>query len=187
MSAVKQPRILATNQASAEKLNAAVTRVYNAYPTSLLNVKFYGYKLKIAQRLNLGSEIIIAATTAGGISSWWIWKTQGGEPVWAFIVGAAALLSAIKPVLPLTRNIATYSKLFGGHNSNSLAIKDLVERIVIEKNFTAEMEREFQHLLKRHQELAAYDEPHPPRKLLDRFQKEVEVQIPASSLWWPVQ
>jgi hypothetical protein len=187
MSPTRRSSSIEADSAATEKLTSAVTRIYDQYRTSLLNVKLYGYKLRNTQRLNLSGEIIIAVTASGGISSWWIWGTGGGKPIWAILVGIAALLSAIKPVLPLTRNIATYSKLFGGHNSTYLALKDLAERIKIERALTPEMEREFQHLLKRHQELSAYDEPYPSPKLIERFQREVNIQIPAASLWWPAQ
>lgn len=187
MSPTRRSISVEGDNSAADKITSAVTRVYDQYRTSLLNVKLYGYKLRNVQRLNLTSEIMIAVCASGGISSWWIWGTEGGKPIWATLVALTAVLSAIKPVLPLTRNIATYSKLFGGHNSNYLALKDLVDRIKIERALTPDMEREFRHLLKRHQELSSYDEPYPSRKLIERFQQEVNVQIPAANLWWPAQ
>lgn len=163
---------------------AETARVNNAYRTSLLNVKYYGYKLKWATRFNLFAEITIAVTSAGGVSGWAIWSTKGGASIWATVVGLAALLAVLKPILPLSRNISTYSKLHAGHTSNFLALKDVAESMAIEKRFTREMSREFDHTRKRHREMAAHDEPAPSTKLLERFQAEVNSQIPVDSLWW---
>lgn len=50
MSSVKR-RTETLPNVSADRMGPAITRVYNAYRTSLLNVKYYGYKLKLAQRV----------------------------------------------------------------------------------------------------------------------------------------
>jgi|HubBroStandDraft_4_1064222.scaffolds.fasta_scaffold16155_4 hypothetical protein len=168
-----------------DKLPDHLQRVYDAYRTSLLNVKYYGYKLQHATRLNTGVEALIAITGAGGVSGWAIWNTGGGQPIWAFIAGTSALLAAIKPVLPLTRNISRYSQLHAGHTMNYLALKDIVDRIRIEKDFTRELERDFEQTRKRHREMAGQDDPDPSKRLIDRFQGEVNAQIPVSSLWCP--
>ncbi len=170
---------------TAEQLE--LLRIYSAYRTSLLNVKYYGYKLKWSTRINTTAEVIIAIATAGGVSGWAIWNTTGGAPIWSALAGVSALLAAIKPVLPLSRNISRYSQLYGGHNSNYLAMKDLVDRIPIEGGLTQESEREFGQISKRHREMASQDDPYPSRKLVARFTAEVNTQIPPTSLWCPAE
>jgi len=93
-------------------------RVYNEYRTSLLNVKYYGYKLCWAERVNLFCELAIGISAASSVSGWVIWGTGTGRYIWSIVAGAAALSAALKPILPLTKNISTYSKLYGGCNSN---------------------------------------------------------------------
>jgi hypothetical protein len=148
-------------------------------------VKYYGYKLKWATRINTCIEALIAITGAGGISGWAIWHTTEGASVWSALVGLSVLIAAIKPVTPLTKNIVRYSQLYAGHNNNFLLLKDLVERLPIEQNFTPELEREFAQISKRNREMASDDDPYPSKKLVARFQAEVNAQIPPSSLWCP--
>jgi hypothetical protein len=167
------------------KLGPSLQRVYAAYRTSLLNAKYYGYKLKLATRANLFAEVVIALTGAGGVSGWAIWNTSGGHPVWVIIAGASAILATLKPIVPLTKNVSRYSQLYGGHYMDYLALKDLVDRIAIAKDFSRELEREFDHIAKRYRELASHDDPYPSEKLVERFQNEVNQQIPVESLWCP--
>src|SRR5579864_6806115 len=89
-------------------LDAGLKRVYDAYRTSLLNVKYYGYRLKWANRVNLIAEITIAVSTASGVSGLAIFKTGSGVIIWSIIAGSAAILTAIKPIFPFSRNIAAY-------------------------------------------------------------------------------
>lgn len=174
-----------SNSSSGEEPNtAALLRLYDAYRTSLLNVKYYGYKLKWTTRANRGMEIVIAIA-ASSVSGWAIWRSDAGSGVWTVIAGAAAVLVVIKPFLPFSKNIATYSKLYAGHNSNFLTLKDVVETVAIQKRFTRDAERELNNVLKRHRELSAFDDPSPSPKFVDRLQTEVNAQIPADSLWCP--
>jgi hypothetical protein len=163
------------NDPQAERLSA-LPGLYDGYRISLLNVKYYGYKLKRATRITLFAEIVVAIAT-GGVAGWAIRGTDGGKIIWSLIGGTATVLAAVKPVLPLSRNISNYSRLHAGHNSNFLSFKDLVERVRSTKRFTTEMEREYQHLTKRHRELAAFDEPYPSKKLIVRFQDEVKLRF----------
>jgi hypothetical protein len=168
-----------------DTVSCALARIYDKYRTSLLNVKYYGHKLIWAQRFNLYMELVIAVSACSGVSGWAIWGREGGALVWSLIAGAAALLAAIKPVLPLAKNISTYSKLYGGYNSNYLALKDLVERIAIYQNLSKEIEEEFDRVCKQHRDLAMDDDPKPSTRLIVRFVKEVNSQIPTSQLWCP--
>jgi hypothetical protein len=172
-------------KAPTSNLQAHLRRIYDAFRTSSLNVKYYGYKLQWATRLNTSAEVLIAVTSASGVSGWAYWGTSGGHVIWAIIAGTAALLAAIKPVLPLTRNISRYSQLHAGYTMNYLALKDIVDQIQIEEDFTRELERDFAQTRKAHREMARHDDPYPSKALVERFQAEVDAQIPVSSLWCP--
>jgi hypothetical protein len=166
-------------------LQAGLARIYDKYRTSLLNVKYYGHKLIWAQRINLCMELIIAITACSGVSGWAIWGQEGGHQVWSIIAGTAAVLAAVKPILPLTKDISRYSKLYGGHNSNFLALKDLVERIAMEQELAGDAHDEFERICKQHRDMALDDDPKPSRSLVTKFMREVEIQIPPEQLWCP--
>jgi hypothetical protein len=160
-------------------------RIYDNYRTSLLNVKYYGYKLKWAERINLFCELAIAMSSASGVSAWVIWEKGAGVHIWSILAATGALSAAVKPILPLTKNISKNSQLYGGYNSNYLALKDLVGRIVVAGTLNKEMEREFEDLRQRQIELARDDEPHPSTRLLSKFQIQVNRRIPLETLWCP--
>src|SRR5215470_9919088 len=77
-----------------------LTRVYNEYRTALLNVKYYGHKLRWAERANLFCELAIGVVSAAsGVSGWAIWGTGAGKYIWSIVAGAAALSAVVKPIL----------------------------------------------------------------------------------------
>jgi hypothetical protein len=167
-----------------------LSTVYEAYREALLKVKYSGYKLKWSKRINLYAEIVVAISTASGISGWAIWHTPGGETLWTFIAGAAAVIAAIKPLFRFSDNISTYSKLYSGYLVNYIALKNLVNRIANEHGFSREMEQEFEDLTRRYSELAeteALNEPGPSKKLRAKLWAEVNVEIPQQSLWYPTK
>jgi hypothetical protein len=169
------------------KLPANLMRVYEAYRTSLMNMKYYGWKLKVAKRINTSVELLIALAAASSVSGWTIWSTVTGGAIWSVIGAIAAVLAAAKPFFPLTDNISNYSKLWAEHNSNYLSLKDLVQRISIHQIYSPTMEQEFEQYAKRHRELAVHDDPNPSKRLIERFFAEVNLQIPPESLWCPNQ
>jgi hypothetical protein len=166
-------------------IQPGLARIYNRYRTSLLNVKYYGYKLIWSQRVNLWAELVIAISACSGVSGWAIWGQEAGHQVWSIIAGTAAVLAAIKPIVPLTKNISRYSKLYGSYNSNYLALKDLVERISVEEGLSKDIQDEFERISKQHREIAMDDDPKPSKRLLTKFMREVETQIPPEQLWCP--
>jgi len=161
--------------------------IYDKYRTALLNVKYYGHKLIWARRINLYMELLIAVTASSGVSGWAIWGKEGWALVWSLMAGAAAILATVKPLLPLTKNVATYSKLFGGHKSNYHALEELVKRIETEQVWTKEMEAEFAYISKQDREMAGDDDPKPSKRLVAKFTEEVNLQIPVDRLWCPGQ
>jgi hypothetical protein len=166
-------------------LRQSLPLIYDFYRTCLLNVKYYGHRLHRANQFSVTSEIVVIAGSAtSGISGWAIWTWGYGKDVWILVVSAATLIAAIKPVLQINKKIELYSKQFGGHNSNYLAMKNLVERIQAKRFLAPELEAEYRSIYERYEELARDDDPAPSKKLLTRFQLEVEEQIPASHLWW---
>lgn len=164
---------------------ASLQQVYDLYRTSLLNVKYYGYKLTVANRCNTIAEIVVVVGSAtSGVSGWAIWTWGYGQNAWLVIAALATLLAALKPVLQFNKKIELYGKLFGGHRANYLAAQALVERIQAQQGFTPGMQAVYRAIHGRHVDLARDDEPSPSRRLLARFQSEVNTQIPPEKLWW---
>jgi len=166
-------------------LRASLHQVYDLYRNSLLNVKYYGYKLTIANRCNVTAEIVVIVGSAtSGVSGWAIWTWGYGQHVWLVIAAIATLLAALKPVLQINKKIELYGKLFGGHRANYLAAQALVERILAQQSFTPGMQSVYRAIHSRYVDLARDDEPNPSRRLIARFQSEVNAQIPPDKLWW---
>jgi hypothetical protein len=131
-------------------------------------------------------ELAIAiAAASSGVSGWAIWGQEKWHVAWSVFAGTAALLAVIKPFLPLTKNIERYSKLWGGHNSNFLALKNIVQRISIDQDLSKVIQDDFERINNQHIEMAKDDDPKPSKRLITKFMREVEIQIPPNQLWCP--
>jgi hypothetical protein len=114
------------------------------------------------------------------VSGWAVWNWGYGKEIWLGVVAAATLIAAVKPVLQINKKIELYGKLFGEHHANYLATKALVERVQAQRSATPGMQAVYRAIQGRYIDLAR----NPSRKLLARFQSEVNVQIPPEQLWW---
>ena len=169
-----------------ELLETSLMRFYDFYRTSLLNTKYFGYRLRRANNLYMISEfLIIFGSAASGVSGWAIWTYGITKQAWLVIAAISALMSATKPILQLNKKIERYSRLFTGHNSNFLSMEDLVKRVAICQGISPELEREYKQLYHRYIQLSNEDDPNPPKGLVESLMVEVEKQIPPESLWWP--
>jgi hypothetical protein len=96
----------------------------------------------------------------------------------------ATLLAALKPILQINKRIELYGKLYGGHRANYLAAQALIERINAQRTLTPGMQAVYRAVHARFIDLARDDEPNPSRRLIARFQSEVNVQVPPERFWW---
>jgi hypothetical protein len=168
-----------------QTLRASLQQIYDLYRTSLLNVKYYGYKLTIANRTSVAAEIVVVVGSAtSGVSGWAVWTWGYGKEIWLAFAAAATLIAALKPVLQINKKIELYGKLFGGHHANYLAAKALAERVTAQRELTPGMQAVYRAIQGRYLDLARDDEPNPSRSLIARFQSEVNKQIPPEQLWW---
>ena len=185
MASERNSRGVAGNRPGEVNLRASLQQIYDLYRTSLLNVKYYGYKLTVTNRCNAAADIVVVVGSAtSGVSGWAIWSWGYGQDVWLAIAAFATLLAALKPVLQINKKIEMYGKLYGGHRANYLAVQALVERVQAERAFTPGLQAGYRAIYGRYTDLARDDEPNPSRRLITRFQSEVNVQIPAATLWW---
>lgn len=168
---------------------AFLKQTYDQYRTSLLNVKYYGYRLQWARGTKRSVDIIVAISMASGLlgtisgllAGWAVWNMY----VLPSITGAGGLLHTVKPRLPFNKRITLYSRFYSGHMKNYLELKAIVERIAIEQGFSHDMERSVETCFSKHRALAAQDPDLPKRRLVNRFQSEIELQLPAEGFWWP--
>ncbi len=141
-------------------------------------------KLVALRRKNLAADIIIALGASGtAISGWAVWSQPHLQYVWVTFAGSAAVVALIKPLLQWEKGLERYSKLYSGHASNYLVLKDLVSRIQAMRDLTPEMYGELEAVIAAHRELAKDDDPSPPDDELRELQDAVERQIPAKTLW----
>jgi hypothetical protein len=163
-----------------------VKEIYDTYRTSLLNAKYYGCKLSSLRKYNFILEAIVAVGAAGsGVAGWQLWDAPGWKPVYLVIAATASLLAVLKPLSQISKQIETYSKLFGAHTSNSMALRRLVSEISSVEDVTEEHRQSYNTIYDRMIELAALDDPRPSKRLIQMFQNEVNIEVPPNSLWWP--
>jgi hypothetical protein len=170
-----------------DPLRVQLRYIYNAYRTGLLNKKYYGEKLVNCQRYNLYMELAIAlgATGSGGVAGLAIWGTITGKFAWLVISGVATVLSVIKPVMQLGKEIEKYTKLYSGHTTIYLELKSIVEDIERSKSVTTKIEDRYETIRTQAKELGGLDDPRQNEGLVRKLQGEVNLEIPQERLWVP--
>lgn len=169
-----------------DQLRRRLIQVYNAYRTALLNRKYYGHQLTKYRKFNIIFEWVIAAgATGSGVSGFALWETEPGKIIWSVVAGTAIVLATLKPMLNLGKSIERYTTLFTGHGKIYRNLESLVADVAFEQQLTKEMDKRFVEARVGFEDLDQHDDPKPNRKLLQKFQEEVNRQIPAQSLWLP--
>src|SRR5262249_1122961 len=93
--------------------------IHNDYRTALLNKKYYACRLSRYLRINKCMEILIAigATTGTGIAGFAIWQQGAGVTAWGIISGLSIVLSTLKPIIDVPKQIERCAKLAGEYAS----------------------------------------------------------------------
>jgi len=162
--------------------------IHREFRTALLNRKYYGCRLDWYQKVNRWLEIIIAlgttTATGTGIASFAIWKDGAGVIVWGVVSGLSILLSTLKPIIDLPKQIERYSKLSGAYSKIFESFR-VIEQEFEEGGLTSAHVEKFKQLRDQLVELAADDDQKPDTDLIKRLEGEVNREIPVSSLWMP--
>jgi hypothetical protein len=170
-------------------LNVKLEYIYELYKLSLINARYYGWKLAHTQRLSTAIEVVIAlgatGTGAAGLKAI-LAQSQDAtlQSIWILLAILSAILAIIKPILQLNRKIETYTKLFTGHNAGYFALKDIVIAVGTYHSLTAELERQFGSIKNRYRELATLDDPSPSRRKIEQIRIQVNNRLPDDALWW---
>jgi hypothetical protein len=174
---------------SVKRVNAQLGVIYDTYRTALLNKLYYGAKLERYQKINMWLEILIAiGATTSGVAGFQLWKIQPYGPIaWGAYALLVAVLATAKPFLQLSKAIERYSKLHTGHLYNSLALYKLIAKIRSEQALTREVIGQFELALQQHVEFSRDDDPVVDRKLQERCEAKVRMEVPQSSLWWATE
>ena len=161
--------------------------IHREFRTAALNMKYYGCRLDRYQQLNKCLEILIAcgATTGTGIAGLAIWKNGLGTTAWGIISGVSIVLATIKPIIALPKEIERYSKLASGYATIYETYRGMEQDFFASGLLITEQIEQYNKLRAEMIKLAADDDRHPTRKLIKRFEDEVNKEIPASSLWMP--
>jgi hypothetical protein len=168
-----------------EPLEGQLNVTYDLYRTALLNRKYYGDRLAAYQRWNTLVELIVALGTSTAIGGLAFLESGVGKSVLAIVGGLAVVLAVVKTALQLSQQIERYSKLYTNHSILYSELDNLVSRIRVQQTVTNETMTSFFDIHHRFNLLASEDDPHPSRRLAEKYYKEVDKEIPSESLWLP--
>jgi hypothetical protein len=132
-------------------------------------------------------EIVIAVLTSSAVGSWAIWNISWIVPLWAALVGLAAVLSIIKPLLGWPKEIERYSKLFAAYSVLYHELQNLVDDIAVKGNVPTSALTIYRAARDRAANLAAEDDSQPDEKLRKRFTQEVNKEKPLDAYWRPTK
>jgi hypothetical protein len=175
-----------TNYTRSSPTEDELTVIYDAYRTARMNVIYYGAKLGKLQRLGLAVDLIVAIGTSSTVAALAVWDAPVMSVVRSALVGLTVLLVTIRPVLNIPRRVERYSKLYaaymGVHSSFEAIVNEIRSSHVLspESRYLAESEQ------KRLAQTEKDDDPAPDKVLIEQAYAQVNEEVPASSLWWPI-
>ncbi|HEY0323796.1 MAG TPA: hypothetical protein VGC66_22780 [Pyrinomonadaceae bacterium] len=155
------------------KFEGLSRKIYDDYRTALLNQLYYACRLARYKRYNLLYEIILALGTSGTIAAWYAWRTDTGKIAWAFYAGVVAILTVIKPIVNLPREIERFSKQNAGYRDVYYDLNQLIDDIELNLYINGKMLDLYGATKKRSRELAPDDDPQSKEKLLRKIQFDV--------------
>lgn len=158
--------------------------LYDDYRTVALNQRYYACHLAMVRRINLASEVIIAAGTSAAVGAW---ASDADLTVWwwRLVAGIAVVLAVVKPFMNLSGIVERYSKLWTGYTDLYLVITEQIRAIRRVETVPAGVEREIDVAKDRLHRLSLEDDARPSKWLVRRCVREVNQEIPPASLWLP--
>ena len=158
-------------------------RNYDDYRTVRMSRDYYGCRLSQVKRWNLLYEVVLAIGASGTVAGWYLWQTPAGKTSWALFAGFVAILSILKPILQLPKEIERYSKLHTGYSALFYDLRDLIDEIQNDGGITPAREKSVAEAQKKYRELALQDDPKPSQRLLRQCQAEVNRLTPSFDDW----
>jgi hypothetical protein len=159
--------------------------IYDLYRKALFNRKYYGDRLSAIQKHNTVIEIVIALGTAAGVGGLVFWEGATGQIAWGTIAGLAVMLNVIRPVIQWPKKIELYSKLFASYSAMYGELGSVVSEIRTTRKLSPENLKTYSDAQLHAAWLSVDDDPRPSSKLLERYYKDVNDEIPFGDLWVP--
>jgi hypothetical protein len=170
-----------------ENKNHPVYEVYDCLRTERLNVKFYSYNLKFYERCNFWMEVILALTvSSSAFAGLAVWNFQYGKICWLVLTIISTILAVMKPLLNWSDKIKLLNEMASSHKVSFHDIKGLVDAIKRNRKYDIDLQNRYQGLWAVIREISSKSpNEEPSKKLLERFQDEINVEIPTSSFFIP--
>ncbi len=168
-----------------ETLRARWGEIMAKYRTALLNCKYNAHRLRIKKTQNLWFEIILALGTSSAIGGWTVFKTEPGKPFWAVFSAIVVVLTIVKPIFQIPKEIERFSELHIGYKNLYYDLNKLVSEVNKTGSISDATQTAFEKAKDRLRELSLKDEDPPNQKLLQKCETEVKQENPAGSFWNP--
>lgn len=162
-------------------------RIYDNYRNVEMSRDYYACRLKRFKDYNRAYEIIIAIGSSTTVAGWLIWQTEIGKVSWAIFAGIVAVLTIIKPILQLPKEIERYSKLHTGYCDLYYDYRHIVDEVKAGGGITKKLSESTAKAENRYRELALQDDEKPSMRLLRKCQTAVKQRVDSFDKWWPSQ
>jgi len=164
--------------------------LHDLYRTIRMNHLYYSSRLKWSRRWCAFWETIVMILTLATFVEITVFvsnPTSIPSQKWlaVLIPFLAAAAAFTKFLLPVFQNLERHSRLHSELGYVFSQLGDLETRLKSKDDFTFEMLTELEIHKRRLAATIDLDDPEPNRRRLDRFYKQVNEEIPASTLWVP--
>ena len=158
--------------------NHPVWGVYDLWRTAKLNVKYYSHILNSIQNTNLFVEVILAASTSSALAALWLWETNIGGIAWKVLLGVAAVLSILKPLLRFPTKIKLMEPALSGYRLLEHDCEDLINKITQSKAYNNEHVEQFNEIFNRKRVLIK-DSPiiKEKKRIKRKYEQEIEENL----------
>jgi hypothetical protein len=169
-----------------KRLQHPVWMVYNQQRTACLNAKYYGHKLRSLERESRLVDVIIAiAAPTSGVAGLAMWQSTVGKEFWPWIPTLATFLVLYKAATKTTARLKELEKRVTAYHSLLFDMKEIVDKIHAEGKFSAASQKLYDAAQRRYGAVFRMPPDKIDQKLLQKYQREVEKEIPANSLFIP--
>jgi hypothetical protein len=164
----------------------AVQNLYETYHEVGVNRKYYSYRLEMLKQWNTVVEVLIAiGVSSSSVGAAVLLAGQPGKIAWGILGGVVSILAIVKPFLQLPKQIERYSRLFVGNNAATFELKKLVDELQERRALTPEVEVKYAAALERLREIEVDEDPIQNKRLITRFEAEVNADASKKKLWSP--
>lgn len=164
-----------------------VWAVYDKFRTIRLNVHYYGRRLQTFERYNFWIETTLAIfAPSSAVAGLWFWRMEYGKMVWLFFGAITAVLSAIKPILGLTKRIKAFEGILSGYRLLEHEIRTLMISIEQKRKYDSVLQTEFKRIHEREKPLISQNiEAYPVERVRKQCQERVESELPPNIFFIP--